>query len=714
MSVDPSPRPLPSSLAPTPGEPVAAYVRRDPGLWEYWPTIERRLRRANALTDRLTGGAAPAEGACWTPPRSGLWDAAQGHRYFGLHRAPSGCWRFREWAPNATAVYFCGPATQWRPHPSGRLTRIAERGVWEIELPANALRHGDHYHLRIQWPGGSGKRIPAYATWVTQFPDTAEFDAVVWDPPAPYPWRHAPLTERPHPPLVYEAHVGMATAEERVGTFAEFQRDVLPRIVHGGYNTVQLMAVAEHPYYGSFGYHVSSFFAPSSRFGTPDDLRALVDTAHGMGLAVIFDLVHSHAARNEIEGLSRFDGTDYQYFHTGARGYHEAWDTRCFDYGKDEVVHFLLSNLRYWLEEFRCDGFRFDGVTSMLYRHHGLGRDFLSYESYYDDSFDEDGAVYLTLANRMIHEGRPHALTVAEDMSGLPGLAVSTAEGGVGFDYRLGMGLPDHWVKLVRETKDEDWPVGDLFYRVGNRRRDEPTIAYVESHDQAMVGDQTLIFRLIGPDMYRWMNVFEEHWPVTRGLALCKLVRLLTLAVGGEGYLNFMGNEFGHPEWIDFPRLGNRWSHRYARRQWHLRDDTNLRYRFLGEFDRALLGLAVSTRLLEAPAATLLRDYGHEQILVFSRAGLVFVMNFSPALSSRTTPVEIPPGTYQVLLDTTRPEYGGMASSNTPTATFRPTSAIRREHVYWELPFELPCRSAVVLGRPGTGPTPILPTPVDP
>lgn len=688
---------------------VPPYVLRDPALWPYLPTIERRLRRALALSGRLTGRSDSLTQPLWPSDplgSSGLWEIAQGHRYFGLHRdEATGRWRFREWAPNASEIFLCGPATQWRPHASCRLIRVQDRGVWELELPATSLQHGDHYHLLLRWPGGSGKRIPSYATRVQQFRDTAEFDAVVWDPPAPYTWRHPPSIQTPRTPLVYEAHVGMATSEERVGTFAEFQRDVLPRIIHAGYNTIQLMAVAEHPYYGSFGYHVSSFFAPSSRFGTPDDLKSLVDAAHGAGLAVIFDLVHSHGARNEVEGLSRFDGTEYQFFHGGARGYHEAWDTRCFDYGKDEVVHFLLSNIRYWLEEFRCDGFRFDGVTSMLYLHHGLGRDFLSYENYYDATVDEDAAVYLTVANRLIHEGRPHAISIAEDMSGLPGVAIPTTDGGMGFDYRLGMGIPDYWVRLVKECKDEDWPVGDIFHRVGNRRQDEPTIAYLESHDQSMVGDQTLIFRLIGPDMYRWMNVFEDHWPVARGFSLLKLARLLTIVVGGEGYLNFMGNEFGHPEWVDFPRAGNRWSHRYARRQWGLRDDTNLRYRFLAEFDRDLLEFVEKNGLLRSPRAIFLREYGDRQVLVFYRGAHVFVFNFSPSVSSDGLGVEVPPGEYAVAFDTARPEYSGFPRVGTYPSAFEPTQVVRQEQVYWELPFPLPPRCALALRRQSLTPS---------
>ena len=174
------------------------------------------------------------------------------------------------------------------------------------------------------------------------------------------------------------------------------------------------MAIQEHPYYGSFGYHVSSFYAASSRFGTPDDLKHLIDDAHSMGIAVIMDIVHSHAVKNELEGLGRFDGSYNQYFYGDHRREHPAWDSLCFDYGKNEVLHFLLSNCKFWLEEYGFDGFRFDGVTSMLYYSHGLGQAFGSYDDYYNGGQDTNAITYLSLANEVIHTVNPNAITIAE------------------------------------------------------------------------------------------------------------------------------------------------------------------------------------------------------------------------------------------------------------------------------------------------------------
>ena len=451
----------------------------------------------------------------------------------------------------------------------------------------------------------------------------------------------------------------MAQEKEGVGTYREFTQSILPRIVRAGYNVIQLMAIQEHPYYGSFGYQVTNFFAASSRFGTPEDLKELIDAAHAEGLCVIMDLIHSHAASNEVEGLSRFDGTLHQYFHKGPRGLHEAWGSRCFDYAKHQVLHFLLSNCRFWLDEYRFDGFRFDGVTSMLYLHHGLGKAFLSYEDYFDDTVDKDALAYLTLANRVIHDVRPDAVTIAEDVSGMPGLALPAAQGGTGFDYRFAMGVPDYWIRLTKDTADEDWPLGQLWHELNNRRHDEKTISYAESHDQALVGDKTLIFRMIDADMYTGMSVLRENVRVDRGVALHKMIRLLTLATAGNGYLNFMGNEFGHPEWIDFPREGNGWSYKYARRQWSLVDNDTLRYRFLAAFDREMIGLARRIHLLGSGSPRLTHEHNDYKVLAFERAGHLFVFNFHPSRSYDGYRIDTPSGQYRLVLDSDAEIYGG-------------------------------------------------------
>ncbi len=663
-------------------------LRNDPYLEPYLKNIRERMQRAAAMGARLTQDGKIA-----------LKDFASGHEFFGLHFR-NNRWVFREWAPNATAVFFVADATNWREEKGFALQRTGRDGVWEIELPAGVLAHGMRYRLSMHWEGGQGDRIPAYARRVVQDSETLIFNAQIWTPPESYQWNCEDYAPDSGPLFIYEAHVGMAQEERRIGSYREFTQAVLPRIVEAGYNAVQLMGIQEHPYYASFGYHVSSFFAPSSRFGPPEDLKALIDRAHGLGLKVIMDLVHSHAVANEVEGLSRFDGTPYQYFHEGPRGIHEAWGSRCFDYGKPQVVHFLLSNCRFWLDEYHFDGFRFDGITSMLYRDHGLGKAFTSYADYFGDNVDEEALTYLTLANELIHDVNPAAVTIAEDISGMPGLAVPVKEGGVGFDYRLAMGIPDFWIKTLKERRDEDWPLGDMWYELTNRRADEKSISYAESHDQAMVGDKTLILRLVGPDLYHHMHVKHVSLSVERGMAVHKLLRLVTLATAGNGYLNFMGNEFGHPDWIDFPREGNQWSYEYARRQWGLYDNPDLRYSFLGYFDRNMVELAKTYRLLEFSLLRLRTNHFEHKILAFERGGLIFVFNFHPTCSQNNYSIEASPGEYRMIMDSDAPEYGGHGRLQRGQRHFTALGKGSKRHT---LSLYLPTRTALVLAPVDNG-----------
>ncbi len=662
---------------------LQSLIESDPLLRPYKKVLKRRIEHIYETKRKLTR------------EKISLAEFASGHEYFGLHFF-DGEWIFREWAPNADAVYLIGDMTGWLKKETFALKRIKRDGVWEIRMSEGTLKHGDLYRLRIHWHGGKGDRIPAYARRVVQDSETLIFNAQVWLPPSTYRWQCNDFRCPSNALFIYEAHAGMAQEEEKIGSYREFTRYILPRIADSGYNVLQLMAIPEHPYYGSFGYHVSSFFAASSRFGTPEELKELIDTAHTAGIAVIMDIVHSHAVSNEVEGLSHFDGTCYQYFHEGPRGFHKAWDSRCFDYGKHQVLHFLLSNCRFWLDEYRFDGFRFDGITSMLYRNHGLGKTFTSYEQYFDDNVDEDALTYLALANSLIHKMRPDALTIAEDISGIPGLAMSLSKGGIGFDYRFAMGIPDYWIRLIKHFPDEKWHIGDLWHELTNRRRDEKTISYAESHDQALVGDKTLIFRLIGSNMFSHMNVSDENIVVDRGIALHKLIRLITLTTAGSGYLNFMGNEFGHPEWIDFPREGNEWSYHYARRQWRLVDDPDLKYHFLAHFDHDMIALAKRFRIFEFSELHLLFEHLKDKVIAFKRGNLLFVFNFHPTCSHDNYSFEARPGKYRMIFESDAFEYGGHGRlvSNQYHLTLPDTSCDRERHL---LSIYLPTRTAIVL-----------------
>ena len=661
-------------------------VKNDPWLEPFEGAICGRHDHAMWKLNELTNGG-----------KQTLSDFASGYLYFGLHKTSKG-WVLREWAPNATEIYLVGDFNGWQEDEAYKMTRI-DNGNWEIKLKASQMHHGDLFKLKVKWNGGEGERIPSYANRVVQDEQTKIFSAQVWAPAKPYEFKKKNFKPDTNPLLIYECHIGMGQDAEKVGSYTEFKDNILPRIKKDGYNAIQVMAVAEHPYYGSFGYHVSNFFAPSSRFGTPEELKELIDKAHEMGIAVIMDIVHSHAVKNEIEGLGNFAGDGCQYFMQGGRREHPAWDSLCFDYGKNEVIHYLLSNCKYWLEEFKFDGFRFDGVTSMLYYSHGLGEAFGGYGDYYNGHEDDEAIAYLTLANLLIHEVNPKAITIAEEVSGMPGLAAPVKDGGYGFDYRMAMNIPDYWIKTIKELKDEDWKPSSMFWETTNRRQDEKTISYAESHDQALVGDKTIIFRLIDADMYWHFKKGDENFMANRGIALHKMIRLLTASTMNGGYLNFMGNEFGHPEWIDFPREGNGWGYKYARRQWSLVDNKELCYHYLGDFDEAMLKVIKTVKNFQKTPVVEVWHNDGDQILAFSRGDLLFVFNFSPNRSFTDYGFIVPQGSYDVVLNTDSRLYGGNELADDSVRHFTNYDPIyERDGKGW-LKLYIPARSAVVLRK---------------
>lgn len=629
-----------------------ALVREEPWLTEYAEIIKRRFDRYHSALKEIENFS------------GSISEFARIHEFYGIHfEAWRNGWVYREWAPAAEELFFFGDFNDWnrRSHPMKK----SPRGDWEIFLPYDTYKdkftHGSKVKVHVIGSNGALDRIPAYIRRAVQDEINHDFAGQLWFG-EDFQWSDQSFSSQLslHQPLIYECHVGMAQEKLGVGTYKEFEEQTLPRIKAAGYNTIQMMAVMEHPYYGSFGYHISNFFAPTSRFGTPEELKSLVNKAHEMGIAVVMDIVHSHAIKNTNEGLNEFDGSDHQYFHPGERGYHEGWDSKVFDYAKWEVKQFLLSNIRYWLEEFHFDGFRFDGVTSIMYKHHGLFMDFDNVALYFDSQVDDDAIVYLQLANKLIHDINPYSISIAEDVSGMPGLARKIEEGGIGFDFRMAMGVPDYWIKTLKHKKDEEWDMFELWHQLSNRPLKERSICYAESHDQALVGDKTLAFRLMDKEMYFSMTVLAQNLIVDRGVALHKLIRIITMSLGGEGYLNFIGNEFGHPEWIDFPREGNDWSYQYARRQWSLIEDPLLRYGQLNAWDKEMIQLANDYEILASKPAIQLHLDPDKKILAYERAGLIFVFSFHPTESFFGFPIQVPNhGSYRIILDSDEKEYGG-------------------------------------------------------
>ncbi|MDX2189870.1 MAG: alpha amylase C-terminal domain-containing protein [Bacteroidota bacterium] len=629
-----------------------ALVVDDPWLEPYTQDIidrQNRFYQAKKNIEQVSGS---------------LHAFASVHKYLGInYDFKAKGWWYREWAPAAHALFFIGDFNNWNREANPLIKN--DKGIWEIFLPdtdyKDKFTHQSLYKVHVVGDNGAHDRLPSLLKRAVQDEQTKVFTAQHWNPSTDFKWTDGnfQLNQR-EMPLIYEAHIGMAQEKEGVGTFIEFADLTLPRIKNLGYNVVQLMAIAEHPYYGSFGYHVSNYFAPSSRFGTPEDLKYLINKAHEMGIAIIMDIVHSHAVKNFDEGLNMFDGSDHQYFHAGGKGNHEQWDSKLFDYGKWEVKQFLLSNLTYWMEEFHFDGFRFDGVTSMLYYHHGNFQTFDHYDKYFKIEVDWDCITYLTLANDLIHTLKKGAITIAEDMSGMPGGCRTPEEGGIGFDYRLGMGIPDYWIKLLKHSRDEEWDIWQLYHTLMNRRYNEKTISYAESHDQALVGDKTIAFWLMDKEMYWHMQEDDQDLVIERGIALHKMIRLITMVLGGEGYMNFIGNEFGHPEWVDFPREGNGWSYKYARRQWKLVDDEKLKYKFLNNWDREMLSMASKFQLLHSWGAQQLNMDGNNKVIICERKNLIFIFNFSPNNSIFDYKFNVlQGGAYKIILNSDANMFGG-------------------------------------------------------
>lgn len=628
---------------------IPGIVEKDPWLI---PVTDQVVKRINRFYNRLN---------TINDYSNSLKDFAQGYNYFGInYDSERNGWYYREWAPNAYALFLTGDFNNWNPssHPLHKINN----GIWEIFLDYDSYKdsfvHGSKIKVWVSAANGFLPRIPAYVKRVIQDEDTKNYSGQLWF--KSYDWNEALKSFKPAEELfIYECHIGMAQEKEGIGSYREFADNILPWVKELGYNAIQLMAIQEHPYYGSFGYHVSNFFAPSSRFGEPEDLKYLIETAHRMEIAVIMDIVHSHTVKNIFEGLNMFDGTEYQYFHPGERGQHPQWDSLLFDYGKTEVLQFLLSNIRYWLDEFKFDGFRFDGVGSMMYMHHGNAA-ITQPIDYFLNGTEWDAITYLQLANHLTHQFNPNAITIAEDVTGMPGLTSPIDEGGIGFNYRLGMGIPDFWIKVLKEYRDEDWNISEIWHVLNNRLPGVKTVAYAESHDQALVGDKTLAFWLMDKNMYFHMAKDDENYVIDRGIALHKMLRLFTLALGGNAYLNFMGNEFGHPEWIDFPREGNNWSFFYARRQWSLKENPSLKYHFLSDFDKAMIRMAKEYNILKDEFGQLFNMDELNKTVIFTKRGLVFIFNFHPFNSiPNYTFYVTEPGDYKVVLCSDNEKFGG-------------------------------------------------------
>lgn len=625
----------------------------DNDLRSYHPFLIERGRRFEAEYRRIVD------------QYTSVYNYANLANELGLHCVPGedgqNKWIWREYMPGADTVWLTTEKYHFQRHARQRFTKKAD-GIFELILPYDALAHGMYVELRVEPaaytvlnPDGiptALKRVPAFSTWVEQNKEIpTQWCARIFHPEKPYCFREK-NPEIPSFLRIYEAHVGMAQPDtkhigESAGTYLDFANNILPRIKKGGYTCVQLMGILEHPLYRSFGYQVSNYFAPCSRFGTPDDCKQMIDAAHALGLSVILDIPHAHACANTEQGLYQYDGTPYFFMDKINQ-----WGTPSFDFSNEMTRRFLLSNLRYWLEEYHVDGFRFDAVGNMLYKDFGVddnfshtGRCFYGKDG--KPRTNNEGELYIALANHLIHEINPKGISIAEEFSGMPGLTCLPKDGGLGFDARFAMGIPDYWEKFIKKPQD----LGSMWYEMNNHRPYDHTISYVECHDQCINGHDAMIWRLLGDDMYNAMLMETETWKVSRGLAFYRLMRLITLATADKGYLNFMGNEFGHPEWLD--------AEEHAHRQWRLAEDTSLKYACLNAWDQAQMQL-VSDNIESFKTPAMFR-YIHEdkRLLAFERGALLFVFNFNETQAFSDLCFAVTPGKYLEILSSDERRFAG-------------------------------------------------------
>ncbi|XP_058788144.1 1,4-alpha-glucan-branching enzyme 3, chloroplastic/amyloplastic [Vicia villosa] len=520
------------------------------------------------------------------------------------------------------------------------------------------IPHGSKYRVYFNTTNGPLERVPAWATYVQPELDGRQAYAIHWEPPPEdvYKWKNQ-SPKVPKSLRIYEAHIGISGSEPKISSFNDFTDKTLPYIKEAGYNAIQLIGVVEHKDYFTVGYRVTNFYATSSRYGTPDDFKRLVDEAHGLGLLVFMEIVHSYAAADEMVGLSLFDGSNDCYFHSGKRGQHKFWGTRMFKYGDVDVLHFLLSNLNWWIEEYQIDGFQFHSLSSMIYTHNGFASFTGDLEEYSNQYVDKDALLYLIMANEILHVLHPNIITIAEDATYYPGLCEPTSQGGLGFDYYVNLSAPEMWSTFLETVPDHEWSMTKIVNTLVSKKENaNKMLLYAENHNQSISGRRSLAEVLFGE-----IDEHSEHYKesLLRGSSLHKMIRLITLTIGGRAYMNFMGNEFGHPKRVEFPTSSNDYSYSLANRQWDLLEKDGV-HRDLFTFDKDMMRLDKNERVLSRGFPSFHHVNDSSKVISYVRGPLLFIFNFHPTDSydSYTVGVE-EAGEYQLILNTDEIKYAG-------------------------------------------------------
>ena len=631
-----------------------------------------------------------------------LENIAKSYKSMGINLMPNGDIKYREYAPGAKGISLFGEFNNWNKEQFW--AKKDKFGFWELIIPnengAPKIQHGQIVKVNVVLEDGNWmERNPIWSHYLIQNKESIILENIFWNPEIKYKWKYPQKhIKKPESLRIYEVHIGLSSFDPKINSYKEFADTILPRVKKTGYTAIQFMAIMEHAEYASFGYHVNYLFAISSRFGTPEEFMYLIDKCHENGLFVIMDIIHSHASPNVNDGFNYWDGTDHLYFHGGNLGNHVQWNSKLYNYSSYETLRLLLSNCAYYIKEYRIDGFRFDCVTSMLYSHHGIDYNFTgNYKEYFNEFFNLESSVYLMLANSLIHKLNPEAITIAEDFSGTPGLCRPVEEGGLGFDYKLNMKICDKWKQYLLYKKDEEWNIEDIIYTLKNRRYKEKNISYCESHDQSFVGNCSLSSLLFSSERFWNMSNNSPETPVIgRGISLHKMIRLLTFALGGEGYLSFMGNEFGCPDSLDFPKKENRFSYSHSRRRWDLCDNKDLRYRFLYKWEIIMNILEEIFHFIESEEEYISTKHEDDKVIVFEKGVLLFIFNFHPVKDFQDYQIGTKWGTpHKIILDSDEKRFMGKGRLN-HTSSYSTVKKSFKNRPY-NMKLDMPSRTCMIL-----------------
>ena len=428
------------------------------------------------------------------------------YEYFGCHKAEGGH-VFRTWAPNARAVYITGEFCGWDPR-RWPMEKISDGGIWEVTIPG--LNQYDLYKIVVESPDGELLyHADPYASHNETRPGTA---SKVYDLPD-YQWgdaawmeerRKADIVNRPM--NIYEMHAGSWKKGED-GETLDYERladELIPYIQEMGYTHIELMPLSEYPFDGSWGYQVTGYFAPTSRYGTPEMMMRFIDRCHQAGIGVLMDWVPAHFPR-DAHGLRRFDGTPCYEYADPRKGEHPDWGTMIFDYGRGEVISFLISSAANWADRYHIDGLRVDAVASMLYLDYGK-KDGNWMPNIYGGNWNLEAIELLKRFNNYLHSAFPGVVTIAEESTAFPKVTHPVDEDGLGFDFKWNMGWMNDTIRYMQT---------DPFFRKGvhNNLTFSLTYAFSEnyilplSHDEVVHGKASLIGKMPGEYEVKFANL---------------------------------------------------------------------------------------------------------------------------------------------------------------------------------------------------------------